>query len=151
MVAPELGDERLASGCEGDERRSPVARVRLARDEPVCDECVHEAGDGSRCHLQRFGEDTLRHGTAPSELPEQVRASRCEPERGDRLSHVLVQHDPELEDAVEQILVLLKLRDSEVWYSSDRTAQAKSADTLEEGDNDDFRDWIGRGEHGHGA
>jgi hypothetical protein len=115
VVALELGNECLASGREGDELCSPVGWVRLARDEPVSDECIHEPSDGSRCHLQRLSKDTLRHRTAPAELPEQVRASRCQPERSDRLGHVVVQHDHELEDAIEQILVLLKLGDSEVW------------------------------------
>jgi hypothetical protein len=115
VVALELGNERLASGREGDERRTPVAWVRLARDEPVRDESVHEPSDGSRCHFQRLSKDTLRHRTTPAELPEQVRASRCQPERSDRLRHVVVQHDHELEDAIKQILVLLKVGDSEVW------------------------------------
>jgi hypothetical protein len=44
-----------------------------------------------------------------------MRASRCQPERGDRLRHVVVQHNDELEDSIEQIFVLLKLGDSEVW------------------------------------
>lgn len=115
MVALELGDMRLASGGEGHQRRSPVGWMGLARDESVRGECVHQPRDGSRCHLQRLSKDTLRHRTAPPQLPKQVRASGCQPERADRLRHVVVQDDDELEDAIEQILVLLKLGDSEVW------------------------------------
>lgn len=115
MVARKPADERLASGRQGDERRSPVGWVRLARDEPGRYKCVHEPGDGSRGHLQRLRKGTLRHRTTLPELPEQMRASRGQPERSDRVSHVVVEYDHELEDAIEQILVLLKLGDSEVW------------------------------------
>lgn len=113
MVALELADERLAPECEGHQRRSPVGRVRLARHESAGDECVHEPSDGSRRHLQRLRKGTLRHRTTPAELPEQMCASRRKPKRVNRLRHVVVQHDHELENAIEQILVLLKLGYSE--------------------------------------
>ena len=112
VIAPELAHERLASRCE---RRSPVRRVQLASHETVGDECVHEPGHRSRRHLQCIGEDTLGHGTALAQLPEEVRTGRREPESLDRVGHVVVQHDHELEDAFEEILILLYLVYSEGW------------------------------------
>jgi hypothetical protein len=43
--------ERLASGCEGHEGRSPVGRVRLARHEPLRNEYIDEAAGRSRLKL----------------------------------------------------------------------------------------------------
>jgi hypothetical protein len=107
VVALELGDERVASGCEGHQGCSPVGRVRLARHEPLRNKCIDEAGHGSRRHLQRFREHALRHRSELAQLPEQVSAGRSKAERGVRLRHVVVQHDHELKDAIEEILVLL--------------------------------------------
>lgn len=107
MIAFQLSDERLASGCEGHQRRPPVGGVRLTRYKVIGDEGINEAGHCARSHFQRLRQDTLRHGTTPTQLPEQVGAGRCEPKGPDRLRHVVVQHDHELEDAIEQILVLL--------------------------------------------
>ena len=107
VVALERGDERLASGREGHQRRSPVGRVGLARHEPLRNDRIDEAGHGSCRHVQRFREHSLGDRAALSQLPEQVSASRSEPERGVRLRHVAVQHDDELEDAIEETLILL--------------------------------------------
>lgn len=107
VVALELVDERLALLREGHEGRSPVAWVRLARHELLCDECIDEAGHGSRRDLQRVREHPLEHRAALSQLPEEVRSSRGEAERGVCTRHVVVEHDHQIEDAIEEILILL--------------------------------------------
>jgi hypothetical protein len=81
--------------------------VRLACHETVSDQRVHEPGHRSRRHLQRFSKDTLGHRAALPELQQQMRARRRQPEGLNRLRHVVVQHDDELEDAIEEIFVLL--------------------------------------------
>jgi hypothetical protein len=107
VIPFELRDERLASRGKGHQRRSPVARVRLACHEPVVDECVHEPSHRSRRHLQRLGKNTLGHRATLPDLPEQMGARRRETERVVRLRHVVVEDDDELQDTIEQRFILL--------------------------------------------
>jgi hypothetical protein len=107
VIPLELPDERFASRGQGHQRRSPVARVWLTCHEPVVDERVHEPGHRSRRHLQRFGKNTLGHGATLPDLPEQMGARRRETERLDRLRHVVVQDDDELQNTIEKRFTLL--------------------------------------------
>jgi hypothetical protein len=113
VVALELGDERLAARGQRHQSCPTVGRVQFARHQAVGDERVDEACHGPRRHLQRAGKNALLHGASPSELPQQVRSGRREPERLDRVGHVVVEHEHELQDAIEEILVLLYLLYSE--------------------------------------
>jgi hypothetical protein len=93
MIALELDDQPLARWSGGHERRPPVGRMSLARYETAFNECVNEPGYRPRRHVQRFGQDTLRHRPMLPELPEQLRARRSEAQSLDRARHVVVQQN----------------------------------------------------------
>lgn len=105
MIALEPGDEPFPFAGERHERRSPVARVWLARHEVPRDERVHQPGHGPWRDTQRISEDPLGDRPAALELPEQMGARDGETTRPERLRHVLVQQDHELQDAIEDMLV----------------------------------------------
>jgi hypothetical protein len=107
VVALELGCKPFPIYGEGHKRCSPVGRMRLPRYEAAPDERVHEPGDRPRRQLQRFGKDTLGHRPALADLPEQMGAGRREVESLDRLRHVVVQQDDELEDTIEHVFILM--------------------------------------------
>ena len=78
------------------------------------DERVHEPSDRPRRHLERFGKDTLGHRAALTQLPQQMQAGRREVQSLDRLRHVVVQQNDELEDMIEHAFILMYLVYSEV-------------------------------------
>jgi hypothetical protein len=107
VVTPELGDERLAARGQGDQRGPPVGWVWFPCHQTVGDQGVDQPGHGARRYLQRVSENTLGYRAALPQLPQQVRARGRQPQRLDRLRHVLVQHNDELEDAIEEVFILL--------------------------------------------
>jgi hypothetical protein len=92
-------------------RVTSVARRSVGCDSPryesAPDERVDEPGDRPRRDLERFGKDTLGHRSALTQFPKQMGAGSGEVQRLDRLRHVVVQQNDELEHAIEYVFVLL--------------------------------------------
>jgi hypothetical protein len=113
VVALEFARKPFPFCGEGHEGRATVGGMEFPCHEAAVCERVHESGDRPWRHLERVGEDALGHRPALTELPKQMRPGWCEVERLDRLRHVVVQQNDELEHAIECDLILLYLLYSE--------------------------------------
>lgn len=115
MVPLELGDELRPLAGEGDKGGAAVGWMTLACHEVIRNECIHKASNGPGGHPQCFGKDMLGYRATLAQLPKQMGARQSEAESSDPLSHVVVQHQHELENTVEQVFILLYSGDSELW------------------------------------